>query len=150
MSYDSTQDVMKHKEAVEVLLNAVALALQLRAGWHDDSKLEEPEKSMFDQWVPELKVRQYGSPEYMDALREMGEGLKHHYANNRHHPEHFDDGVSGMNLIDLVEMVCDWCASAKVRGNQVDMTNQMQRFNLDPQLVAIIENTIKTIENRNE
>jgi hypothetical protein len=150
MSYDSTQDVMDHKAAVEDLLMDVAACLEFRARGHDDSKLEEPEKSMFDQWVPELKARQFGSPEYMDALREMGEGLKHHYKNNRHHPEYHELGISGMNLLDLIEMVCDWCASANAKGNKTDITYQQKRFNLDPQLVSIIENTIKILENRDE
>ena len=33
---------------------------------------------------------------------------------NRHHPEHFgEDGIRGMNLPDVVEMLCDWKAASE-------------------------------------
>jgi hypothetical protein len=88
MNYDSTQDVLNHKEAVEDLLAEVSDALEFRIRNHDDSKLVEPEKSMFDKWVPELQQRTFGTPEYAEALAQMGEGLQHHYQMNRHHPEY--------------------------------------------------------------
>jgi hypothetical protein len=37
----------------------------------------------------------------------MAPALKHHYENNRHHPEHFKNNIDDMNLIDLIEMLCD-------------------------------------------
>jgi hypothetical protein len=40
----------------------------------------------------------------------MGDGLKHHYAHNRHHPEFFgEDGVDGMSLVDVIEMPASQC-----------------------------------------
>jgi hypothetical protein len=44
----------------------------------------------------------------------MGDGLKHHYAHNRHHPEFFgEDGVDGMSLVDVIEMLADWKAATE-------------------------------------
>jgi hypothetical protein len=146
MSYDSTEDVRKHRKMVRIIADTLATALTGQVESHDLSKLQEPEKSMFDQWVPELKVRAYGSPEYMNALEQMGEGLKHHYKHNRHHPDFFENGVAGMDLIDLSEMICDWYASAKAKGSNVDMAYSQRRFNLDPQLASIIGNTIAWLE----
>jgi hypothetical protein len=51
-----------------------------------------------------------------------------------------------MDLIDLSEMICDWYASAKAKGSNVDMAYSQRRFNLDPQLASIIENTIAWLE----
>lgn len=44
---------------------------------------------MFTRFTPRLKGMTYGSPEYKQCLAEMGPGLRHHYAANRHHPEFF-------------------------------------------------------------
>lgn len=33
--------------------------------------------------------------------------LDHHYQNNDHHPEHFELGINGMNLLQLLEMLAD-------------------------------------------
>jgi hypothetical protein len=33
---------------------------------------------------------------------------------NSHHPEHYGNrGISGMDLFDVVEMMCDWMAAAR-------------------------------------
>jgi hypothetical protein len=143
MSYDSTQDVMNHKAAVEDLLTDVSACLEFRARNHDASKLFSPEKEMFDQWVPELQTRTFGTPEYKQALEEMGPALQHHYQMNRHHPEGHEQGIHGMNLLDLIEMVCDWIAAAKARGSKVSITYQCKRFGIDEQLADILQNTIK-------
>lgn len=55
--------------------------------------------------------------------------------------------VSGMNLIDLVEMVCDWlAASQRVSGDKVHLDIQQVRFGIDPQLMRIIENTVAFLQ----
>lgn len=88
-SYDSTADTMTHRANVAMLLVKIVEALQDRLNHHDDSKLVEPEKSMYDQFTPMLRGLTYGSQEYKDCLAEMGPALQHHYAVNSHHPEHF-------------------------------------------------------------
>jgi hypothetical protein len=71
------------------------------------SKLEEPEKSIYDQHTESLRTLEYGSKEYYSVLAKMKVGIDHHYFVSRHHPEYFADGINGMNLVDLIEMVCD-------------------------------------------
>jgi hypothetical protein len=118
-----------------------------RAMIHDASKLKDPrEKALFDQWTPELQTRSFGSPEYQEALQQMGEGLKLHYAANEHHPEHFKNGIDGMTLYNLVEMVCDWMAAAEKKGIPIDMDYLQERFKISPQLRSIIENTFDEID----
>jgi hypothetical protein len=76
----------------------------------------------------------------------MGEGLQHHYANNSHHPEFHADGVNGMTLVDLVEMLADWKAATE-RHADGDLAKsldiQRDRFGLTAQLAQILENTAR-------
>ncbi len=141
MAYDSTQDTLAHIRAVEILLKKFCEELKIRAFYHDDSKLQEPEKSMYDEFKPKLAVLQVGTPEYQEALAAMGDGLKHHYQSNSHHPEHFSDGINGMSLFDLVEMFCDWQAVSQARGQAIPLSVFRQRFDMSEQLARIIENT---------
>lgn len=85
----SNADTRKHQMRVMNLLCEVARELLVRGRTHDDSKLKEPEKSIFDEFTPKLKGSTYGSEEYKGFLASMKPALDHHYAHNRHHPEHF-------------------------------------------------------------
>jgi hypothetical protein len=77
-----------------------------------------PEVQVFDEFTPKLRTSTYGSDAYKGHLEAMGGGLKHHYAHNRHHPEFFgEDGVDGMALVDLIEMLADWKAAAERHEN---------------------------------
>jgi hypothetical protein len=143
--YDCTKDVETHVWFVKRFIDKVAWDLVIRTTKHDASKLQEPEKSMFDEFTPRLKTTEFGSDEYKAALVDMGEALKHHYANNRHHPEHFEDGVNGMNLIDVIEMVCDWNAAAFINGKPINLDYLGQRFGLSEQLKSIIANTLEEL-----
>jgi hypothetical protein len=144
MAYDCTDDVLEHKEKVVYWMRRFWTLLEGRSKYHDDSKLKNPtEKAMFDRWVPELKARTLGSPEYKEALEQMGEGLRMHYEANRHHPEHFKNGVDDMTLIDIVEMVADWMAAAQAKNVHVDLDYLANRFHLSEQLVKIIANQLR-------
>ncbi len=145
--YDSTPDTNKHRDFVRMLMNEIANAIKERADHHDDSKLVSPEKELFDEFTPKLKGCTYGSPEYNDFLNGLKEALKHHYAANRHHPEHFDNGMNGMNLVDMVELICDWFA-ATMRHDDGDIYKSLEinkeRFHMDAQTAAILKNTVDT------
>ena len=54
-SYDSAPDTQAHIERVRQLLQLVYQDLVRRATYHDASKLESPEKEMFDHYTPLLK-----------------------------------------------------------------------------------------------
>ena len=143
--YDCTDDVLQHKARVSKWLGRIIAQLTLRSEVHDDSKLKEPEKALFDEWTPYLDRVDFGSDDYEAALEAMYAGLAHHYAANRHHPEHFAEGVDGMKLADMVEMFCDWLAAAGRKGvamDAMDWDYLQQRFGLAPQLVNILRNTL--------
>lgn len=149
MTYDSRPDTYQHITEVRSLLLASATALMLRAHVHDMSKLSSPEVEVFDEYSPKLRELTYGSDEYKQALKEMGAALQHHYANNRHHPEHFDEGIAGMNLFDLLEMLCDWIA-ATMRHENGDIYRSIEqnaeRFGYDDIFEQIFRNTVEAIE----
>jgi hypothetical protein len=145
--YDSTLDTMRHSRRVDELLLQVVVALQQRVTRHDLSKMAPPEKAVFDRITPLLKQSTYGSEEYKASLADMGEVLVHHYGANRHHPEHFQTGISGMTLVDLIEMLCDWKAATE-RHDDGSLARSLQiqesRFGIEPQLMAVLTNTAVT------
>lgn len=127
--------------------------LEDRALSHDDSKLREPELSAFAS-LPDLSGIEYGSPEYKAGLEKIKPVIQGHYAKNDHHPQHFEDGVNGMSLMALIEMLCDWRAATErglVEGEdyaKAFMDNfdaNFARFNIDPQLGDILRATAKEL-----
>jgi Family of unknown function (DUF5662) len=124
--YDSRPDTLEHIAHVQDLLEEPIGNLRYRSGTHDRSKLEEPELSMYDEFVPKLRTLTYGSPEYKACLVDMGEALAHHYANNAHHPEHFEAGIRGMSLMALIEMLADWKAST-LRVKDGDLASSIEK-----------------------
>lgn len=139
-------DTFRHIERVRNLLGGFVMELLRRAAVHDQSKLETPEVELFTEYTPKLAGVTYGSPEYEAFRRAMGPALAHHYARNRHHPEHHKNGVDDMNLADLVEMFMDWKAASE-RHNDGNIKKSIEknadRFGISPQLVKILENTAR-------
>lgn len=148
MIYDSKADTLEHIGHVRNFLGDMAVCLIERASQHDLSKLEDPEKAAFDIATPKLKSLVYGSDEYKQSLADLGPALKHHYENNSHHPEHYENGVAGMDIVDLIEMLCDWkAASMRTKGGSITDSLEVsaKRFNLDPQIVSIFRNTAERL-----
>ena len=147
--YDSTTDTRLHIIQVQELLRSFMADLDERAYRHDATKLAPPEKEGYDTYTPQLAGLTYGSPEYRAVLRQMRPAIEHHYAHNSHHPEHYDRGIAGMNLLDLVEMFCDWKA-ASLRHKDGDFAASLQinkeRFGISDQLMAILENSVGLVE----
>jgi hypothetical protein len=149
--YDSTKDTQKHIDEVIKQGTKFALKLQKQIQKHDASKLKSPEKDGFDKYTPMLAKMEYNSPEYKKCLAELKDPyLNHHYANNSHHPEHFENGIDGMNLYDLIEMLCDWKAAVKRNKNgniYKSLEINKSRFKISNQLYNILLNTIKCDDN---
>lgn len=141
--YDCTNDVLDHRARVAFWLKFLTSdVLEYRAKHHDESKLCDPEKAIFDEYTPKLKQYEFGSEAYKQALAGMKTGLQHHYNANPHHPEHFADGIDGMNIWDLVEMLADWMAAASVKNAPMNLEYLKKRFNISDQLLSIIKNTL--------
>lgn len=144
--YDSSKDTLLHIKRVSELMTEACKILIDRANKHDNSKLQEPEKSYFDKYTPELAALSFGTPEYEESKQKLKPALDHHYANNSHHPQHYDDGVAGMNLFDLVEMFFDWKASSE-RQNDGNICKSIKinqgTYEISDQLASILTNTVK-------
>ena len=142
-------NTMKHIESVRKYIRLFTDKLTKRAVEHDRLKLESPEVEIFTEFTPKLANSTYGSEEYNDFLKGMNVALQHHYANYRHHPEHFDKGINDMNLVDIVEMLCDWKASS-LRQNDGNLLKSIEinakRFGYDDQLKQIFINTAKMFD----
>lgn len=148
MSYDSRPDTEAHIRRVQELIDVVVGSLERRASAHDYTKLRDPEKPLFDEWTPKLKDLTYNGDEYRAALRALKPALDHHYAVWSHHPEHFENGINGMSLLDLIEMFCDWKAAGErhANGNFAESLRiNRERFGMSPQLAEIFENTMKEL-----
>ncbi len=138
-----------HIQKVQHYMHVVIKELLERIEEHDQSKLRTPEVELFTQFTPKLADSTYGSAEYTEFRKQMKPALEHHYANNRHHPEHFKNGVDEMNLVDLLEMFCDWKASS-TRHHDGNIRKSIEinanRFNLSPQVVKILEKTAELFD----
>lgn len=141
---ESKFKTMRHIETVRNYLNEVIKEIIHRQEQHDQSKTEPPEVEIFEEYTPKLRGITYGSDEYRQCMKEMKPAIEHHNKTNRHHPEHFDDGINGMNLIDLLEMLCDW-KSAGMRHADGDLFKSLHinkdRFEIHPQLFRVLFNT---------
>jgi hypothetical protein len=119
--------------------------------YHDQSKLESPEVEVFEEYTPKLRKSIYGSDEYMQYLKEMQVALHHHHGANRHHPEHFGNGIADMNMFDLLEMLVDWKA-AGMRHNDGDIYESLEinqkRFGYSDEMKVLLKRTIVAIEDQ--
>jgi hypothetical protein len=145
---DSAEATKKHIGRVRELLWAVRDNLGGRSAAHDASKLESPEKEVFDEFTPKLAASAYGSEEYWGLLAAMKPALDHHYARNSHHPEHYPDGIKGMSLLDVIEMLCDWKAASERHGGGCILRSieiNQKRFGYSDELKAILLNTAREL-----
>jgi hypothetical protein len=170
---DSRIATYEHINCVRHHLGRVIRDLLQRAEVHDQSKLVSPEVEIFDEMTPKLAESTYGSDEYKGFLAKMKPALDHHYAVNRHHPEHFTGslcvqcgspeshpctcggdrtpiaGVRGMTLLDLIEMFCDWkAATLRHRDGDIDRSIELnqKRFGYSDELKQILHNTAMMME----
>ena len=142
-------ETYEHINEVRKNLTKCIKELLQRSEDHDISKIYSDEESeLFVKYTPLLKTLKYGSPEYTQSLENLKPALDHHYKTYRHHPEHFENGINDMTLIDIFEMLCDWVAASK-RTKNGNVKNSIEisakRFGINDQLKTILENTAKQL-----
>ena len=138
------ESILKHKTSVKKKLTFLVEELEKRAENHDNSKLQQPELNYLIEMDKEGR-KKYGSQEYFDKMKRWEKFFKHHYENNRHHPDHFSNGVEGMNLIDLCEYIVDiisYYDNMHVEDAIKTINEQKTRFKFDDQLTQILKNTL--------
>lgn len=115
---------------------------------HDQSKLLPPEVSLFTEMTPRLSAVTYQGPEYKEMLKELEPALRHHYANNPHHPEHYLHGVDDMDLFHIGEMCCDWKAASERHhdGNvRHSLEKNQERFAINAPLQRVLAATMEAL-----
>ncbi len=145
----TNHDTMVHINHVRKFINKFIRELINRGEDHDQSKMKEPELPIFMEFTPRLSTAEYNSKEYKKFLEDMKPALDHHYLNNTHHPEHYENGIDEMSLIDLLEMLADW-KSSTLRSKNGNLRKSLEvnkeRFNISDQLFNILNNTIDILE----
>jgi hypothetical protein len=142
-------ETQKHIDKVRKYIRFFTDKLTSRGENHDASKMESPEVELFAEHTERLAEIDYGSDEYKKELEELQPALEHHYTVNRHHPQHFPNGINDMNIIDIVELIADWKASSE-RYNNGNLLKSIEinakRFNMDEQLTQILKNTARMMD----
>lgn len=146
MSLTTKEYVEKHQRTVRKRLSHFSTILQSRAFIHDESKLQEPEYSLWKQMDEEPRYP-YGTKEYISKLDRWQHLFRMHWndSRNRHHPEHFTNPITEMDLMDMIEMLCDWLGYKEVlsyteASKLVD--SQCKRFNFPDEFRYLLLNTL--------
>lgn len=152
MPSDFLVDLIDHKRRVGLYLQRVANALFGRAVVHDNSKFSPEEYEPYDKAFPEFKKYAFGSEEINAVYESIRPALEHHLRYNRHHPEYHENGINDMNLLDIIEMVCDWLAasSRSKTGIEKGLEINKERFKIDDQLYCIIKNTVMELTGKSD
>ena len=144
-------ETKEHISNVQKFIKLTTDILSERGLQHDSTKLEDPELPLFTEMTKKLAASTYGSDEYKMFLEKLKPALDHHYAKNRHHPEHYPNGINDMTLVDLVEMFADW-KSATLRHNDGNLLKSIEintkRFNIGEQLSQIFKNTAELFDHK--
>lgn len=139
-------ETYKHTQLVRRYMNVFIHDILKRSEHHDDTKFSEPELTPFAEATENLGKIEYGSVEYKEQLRLLKPTLDHHYSKNRHHTEHFKNGVSDMTLVDVLEMLCDWKSATERNANgniRKSIDINAEKYGISPQLKQILENTVR-------
>lgn len=124
---DYMTETNMHKRDVFNNIKAIAERAMEVAQFHDESKYSGEE-------LPLLATK---TPEDHDKA------MEHHYKVNRHHPEHFQNGINGMCVVDLMEMYSDWLSDAEEEGADfLQVLEEKQRkYQFSNDLKNIFHNT---------
>lgn len=137
---------LEHRNNVSVNLDDIIYELKKRSKLHDLSKLNEIEFDSFVQTRPKFEKCDYCSKEYQECIVEIQPAINHHYGDNRHHPEHYRNGFSDMNLIDILEMLADWRAASK-RSPNLDFKDSLstcfEKYKISDDMQRHVINTLE-------
>nr|DAO90622.1 MAG TPA: hypothetical protein [Caudoviricetes sp.] len=147
METNFTRSLSIHIKYIRDDILKIINGLYDRALNHDNSKWSDAERPYYEktEHIETKNLKSY--KEVLEATYDIvAPALDNHIKLNRHHPEHHKNGINDMNLIDIIEMVCDWHSSAKTRQLPLDIKYNVDRFNISPQLEKIIKNTVKLLD----
>jgi hypothetical protein len=135
--------IIKHKLDVFYYILKLCWALIKRGIKHDLSKFSKEEF----EYIYNLSVRgknvKFGSKEYYKLVDSVKSAKLSHSQKNRHHFE-YHNSVNDMDLIDIIEVLCDWLAATKRQNGNIykSIIINQKRYNLSTELTNFIKNTI--------
>lgn len=142
----STEEyINSHINRVQNWINRFTGILFNRGKVHDKSKLNEPEFSMWKKMDEEPRYK-YGTKEYNEKINRYKEVFNLHYQQNRHHPEHWSSFYSEMDLIDVIEMLCDWLGykdDITIKEAEELVNIQCKRYGFNSTFQNLLYNTLK-------
>ena len=143
------EDTDKHILLVQEQMSGAISELRNQAINHDQSKFSSEEAEIYAVVVPEFAKYEYGTKEHSAVGDKLGPAWKHHLDNNPHHPEYHENGIEDMDLLYIIEMLCDWKAASMRNPNQ-DFRKSL-KINLDKkevsdQLQKVMINTAKRLK----
>ena len=134
-------DQDRHQRRVGRMLRVIAKELEHRQYMHDRSSYEAPERLIVARNKRLLFNRSVGkSTTLMKGATELLHAVSTHYKKNRHHPEHWSNGVWDMTLVDVIEMVCDW------RSTGCNIEDRLTKYHIDGPLADVIRSTNRMLE----
>lgn len=112
---------------------------------HDESKVSNPEFTFYAKLDKALTPVKYGSEEYREITSDPHVNM--HKENNSHHPEYYENGIDGMTLSDIINMLADWKSASMTSDTPFieGMKMNKERFNISDQLWNILVNTVEQL-----
>ena len=105
--------LVNHRNRVSMKMSALGNDLAIRGRRHDNSYTDNTEIDLFIKYLSET------DPHKKKRAKELLDGV--HYSRNDCYPRFFDKGVSEMNMIQLIEYICERMASleeARTTGDE--------------------------------
>jgi len=137
--------IKEHKKIVTNLINFVIMELHNRKNTHDDSSLDPEEAEIMAHYPKFIKDDSYINGENQAYINTIKGALDIHFQKNRHHPEYFKNGIKDMNLIDIIEMLCDWKAMTPDNEDIISVIKQYKKiYNFSDDLMNILINTVNS------
>ena len=138
-----------HRYYVKFFITKIIEELSHRANVHDSSKYSNDETVGFVKAIPYTNIK-WGSTDIPnDIANSLQDSLLIHHSRNDHHPEYFENGIEDMDLIQLLELACDWRA-AMIRHKNFDIDETIcvgqTRFKFCDSIARILQNTLERID----
>ena len=130
-----------HVSSIRTNLAKISSELTWRASVHDGSKLDDEQLDRYIARHQEIHPLPYVSPERDEVEAKYEDLIEAHHNEYRHHPEHFEHGIDDMNLVDVIEMLCDWAAAGADIEKSLKLNSK--KYCISPQLMTLLKNTIK-------
>lgn len=126
--------------------NEIIERIKYDSDHHDESKTKNPEFMFYCKLNKALTLVKYESKEYKEIINDPHVAM--HKESNSHHPEFYgDDGINGMTLVDIVNMLSDWKSASMTSDTPLieGMKKNKEKFEISDQLYQILVNTVELL-----